>query len=168
MTRSFYLLSAGVIAVMVIIVGAVMVHAMQERPSIEQLTVASAVAPAYPVLAVASNTSGTVVIQVQVSAAGEVTSARATDGHQLLREAAQNTARRWRFAPVPSEMGTRIATLTFVFRIMPKATPASELTAVFMPPYSVEVRHRPFEPVIDSDPPSSVRPPRQRGRRSVP
>jgi TonB family protein len=168
MKRSFYLLSAGVIAVMVIIVGAVMISAMQERSSIEPLTVASAVAPAYPVLAVASNTSGTVLIEVQVNPAGEVISARATDGHQLLRESAQNTARRWRFAPVPVEMGSRTATLTFVFRIMPKETQAGELTAVFTPPYSVEVRHRPFEPVIDSDPPSSVRPPRHRGRRRLP
>jgi RHS repeat-associated protein len=50
-------------------------------------------------LAVASNTSGKVEIEVEVNAAGEATSARTVEGHLLPRQAAERTARRWRFAP---------------------------------------------------------------------
>ncbi len=94
MRRASYLLSAGLSTVIVLIAGAVMAGTMPPEMRNEQPTVALAVAPAYPVLAVASNTSGTVRIEVQVSLTGEVTSARAADGHQLLRGMAESTARR--------------------------------------------------------------------------
>lgn len=161
--RKFYLVGAGIAATAVIIVSTVMGLA---ETSTEQPAVASAVAPAYPLMAVASNTSGTVVIEAQVNAAGEVVSARAVDGHSLLRQAAENAARRWRFTPVAGGASTHAVTLTFIFRIMPRETTADELTPVFTLPYQVEVRHRPFEPVIDSDPPSYVRPTRQRRGRT--
>ncbi|MEK6409775.1 MAG: TonB family protein [Acidobacteriota bacterium] len=119
-------------------------------------------APAYPVLAVTSNTSGKVEIEVEVNAAGEVASVRTVDGHLLLRQAAENTARRWRFAPDASALKARTVVLIFVFRIMQKDTGPDELTTVFMPPYQVEVRHRPFEPVVDSDPPTYTRPSRRK------
>lgn len=128
----------------------------------DQPAVVSAVAPAYPVLAVASNTSGKVEIEVEVNAAGEVASVRTVDGHLLLRQAAENTARRWRFAPDASALKARTVVLIFVFRIMQKDTGPDELTTVFMPPYQVEVRHRPFEPVVDSDPPTYTRPSRRK------
>lgn len=154
---------SGIAATTIIIISAVMGLA---RPSTEQLTVASAVAPAYPLMAVASNTSGKVVVEAQVNATGKVTSARAINGHPLLSQAAENAARHWRFTPAASDAGTRTVVLIFVFRIMPKGTAIDELTPVFMPPYQVEVRHRPFEPVVDSDPPSYVRPTRRRRGRT--
>ena len=97
-----------------------------------------------------------------MNAAGEVTSVRAIDGHLLLRPTAEKTARRWRFVPGASIPKARAVVLTFVFRIMPKDTSADELTTVFIPPYQVEVRHRPFEPVVDSDPPTYTRPSRRK------
>jgi TonB family protein len=140
----------------------------QESTSIERPAVASAVAPPYPVLAVASNTSGTVAVEVKVNASGEVISVRSVGGHPLLRQQAENTARRWRFIPAVNNSSVRAATLTFVFRIMLKETAADDLTPVFTPPYQIEVRHRPFEPVVDSDPPTYVRPTRQRGKGRTP
>jgi len=130
----------------------------QESTSTERPAVVSAVAPAYPVVAVASNTSGTVQVEVKVNTAGEVIFAQSIDGHPLLRQKAENTARRWRFMPVANDARVRLVTLTFVFRIMSKETVVDDLTPVFTPPYQIEVRHRPFDPVVDSDPPTYVRP----------
>lgn len=119
---------------------------------IEQPAVVMAVAPDFPPTAVASNTSGKLVIEVQVNTTGMVTEAKVVEGHALFRAAKkfyEATARRWRFAAASEGAGLRTARLTFVFKIMSKDTPPDELTSIFMPPYQVEVRHKPFEPVID-------------------
>lgn len=162
MNTRFYAASTGAILAVVIVISTVMVLAVEARSPSEQVAVVSAVAPIYPPIAVAANAGGTVETEIEVNTAGEVTSARGTGGHPLLRRAAENAARRWRFTPTINACTMR---LTFVFRIMPKETTADELTTVFTPPYRVEVRHRAPEPIVHSDPPSDVRPPRQRGRR---
>lgn len=123
-------------------------HPMAPLP-IDQLAVLNAVSPVFPPTAVATNTSGTVSVEVETNAAGEVTSARSERGHPLLRKAAEDAARRWRFKSATSASTVH---LTFVFRIMPKGTSAEELTPVFAPPYQVEVRHQPYEPITQSDP----------------
>ena len=161
MKRNYYAASAAIIVATMILV---------EDPkglSFDQPSVVSAAAPAYPVLAVASNTGGTVKLEVEINAAGEVTSVRTIDGHSLLRQTAERTARRWRFAPDAGALKARTVVLTFVFRIMPMNTGAEELTPMFIPPYEVEVRHQPFKPVVDSDPPTYTRPSRRK-RQSKP
>lgn len=154
--------STGATLAAVIVISAIMIFVVQARSSSEQASVVSAAAPVYPPIAVAANAGGTVETEVEVNPAGEVTSARGTSGHPLLRRAAENAARRWRFTSTTNACTVR---LTFVFRIMPKETTADEITTVFTPPYRVEVRHRAPETIVHSDPPSYVRPPRQRGRR---
>lgn len=157
--------SMGATLAVIISMSAVMVLAVQARSSGEQLAVISAVAPVYPPIAVAANAGGTVETEVGVNAAGEVTSALGTGGHPLLRRAAENAARRWRFMPTAD---ARTVRLTFVFRIMPRVTTEDDLTTEFTPPYRVEVRQRAPEPIVHSDPPSYVRRPRQRGRKRTP
>ena len=56
-------------------------------------------APAYPSLARQTGASGTVVVQISVDECGDVEWAQAVSGHQLLRHAAEEAARRARFAP---------------------------------------------------------------------
>jgi TonB family protein len=56
--------------------------------------------PVYPPLAKQIRASGQVPVQVTVDEAGRVISARATSGHPLLRQAAENAARSSRFNPV--------------------------------------------------------------------
>lgn len=155
MRKSYYVTTSTLVIFFSAMMGLVI---SQESTSTERPAVASAVAPAYPVLAVASNTSGTVQVEVKVNTAGEVISAQSVDGHPLLRQQAENTARRWRFIAAANDTRERPATLTFVFRIMSKETAVDDLTPVFTPAYQIEVRHRPFEPVVESDPPSYVRP----------
>ncbi|HEX8846964.1 MAG TPA: TonB family protein [Pyrinomonadaceae bacterium] len=55
--------------------------------------------PPYPPIAKAAKAGGTVVVQVQVDEAGNVTEARAVSGHPLLQSAAEAAARSAKFAP---------------------------------------------------------------------
>jgi protein TonB len=63
--------------------------------------------------------SGAVVVEVTISEAGQVISARPLSGHPLLKDAAVNAAQRWRFKPtllsgVPVKV---IGTITFNFNL---------------------------------------------------
>jgi TonB family protein len=57
------------------------------------------VGPAYPPLARAARVSGRVVVEVTIDASGNVTLAKAISGHPLLKSAALDAARQWRFRP---------------------------------------------------------------------
>jgi protein TonB len=76
------------------------------------------VQPRYPARAKRVNASGTVDVQVTISAAGRVIEAKATSGHPLLREAAEEAARQWVFKPTTlngAPVETQIV-LTFDFK----------------------------------------------------
>jgi periplasmic protein TonB len=76
------------------------------------------VQPPYPPMAKQANIEGSVVVEVTVSESGSVIGAKAVSGHPLLRPAAEQAARGWRFSPtllsgVPVKV---IGTITFNFR----------------------------------------------------
>ncbi|HYN84746.1 MAG TPA: energy transducer TonB [Pyrinomonadaceae bacterium] len=56
-------------------------------------------APAYPTIAKQARAQGTVVVSVVVGEHGEVVSAEPVKGHPLLRQAAAEAVRRWKFPP---------------------------------------------------------------------
>src|SRR5215831_12725989 len=56
------------------------------------------VEPAYPPLAKAAHISGSVVVEVTIDESGDVISANPISGHPLLKDAAVNAARGWKFA----------------------------------------------------------------------
>ncbi len=58
------------------------------------------VAPTYPPTAKTAHVSGVVTVHVVVDENGSVAAVQSTDGPQLLRQAAVEAARRWRFHPV--------------------------------------------------------------------
>jgi protein TonB len=77
------------------------------------------VEPTYPPLAKAARVNGSVVVEVTVDEAGNVISARALSGHPLLKDAAVNAAKGWKFSPtmltgVPVKV---IGTITFNFNL---------------------------------------------------
>jgi TonB family protein len=55
--------------------------------------------PTYPAVARAAGAQGSVEVEVVVDEQGNVESAKAVSGHQLLRDAAVDAARQWVFAP---------------------------------------------------------------------
>src|SRR5687768_5882804 len=55
--------------------------------------------PAYPGVTLAARASGAVSVQVTVDEKGDVTEASAVSGHPLLRQAAEQAARRAKFKP---------------------------------------------------------------------
>lgn len=96
-----------------------------------------AVAPVYPPIAITANVSGDVKVVVTLDKAGSVTKVRIVSGNPLLRRAAMEAAKRWRFKPGADR---RHVHLFFLFQMVPRGTPAKEITPVFTPPYRVEVR----------------------------
>ena len=101
--------------------------------------VVSAVAPVYPVIAMAAHGSGDVVVAADINKSGDVTSTRLLSGHNLLQKVSVEAARRWKFST--SNEDHRQVELTFTFRIVPDKTAGIDRTPVFYPPYHVEVRN---------------------------
>jgi TonB family protein len=76
------------------------------------------VQPQYPARAKKINAAGPVDVEVIISETGRVIQAKATSGHTLLREAAEEAARQWVFKPAVLN-GVPVRTeivLTFVFK----------------------------------------------------
>jgi len=69
---------------------------VQQTPSLQPIKV---VQPEYPDLAKLRHVEGDVLLQLQIDSSGKVRNARAISGNILLREAAQNAARQWQYAP---------------------------------------------------------------------
>ncbi|HLJ40549.1 MAG TPA: TonB family protein [Candidatus Acidoferrales bacterium] len=59
----------------------------------------SSVAPVYPQLAAANHVEGEVKIQAEINASGKVTSTKVVSGPILLRSAAVNAVRQWKYSP---------------------------------------------------------------------
>ena len=73
----------------------------------------SAPAPGYPLLAKVAHLQGQVVVEAVVAPDGTVSDAHALRGHHLLRGAAVDAVRRWRYRPYlvngrPAEVSTTI------------------------------------------------------------
>lgn len=76
-------------------------------------------APAYPPLAKAAAVSGAVVVEVTIDEEGNVTASKALTGHPLLRDAAVDAAKGWKWNPTKLS-GTPvkvIGTITFNFTL---------------------------------------------------
>ena len=75
--------------------------------------------PGYPPLAKAARVTGSVVVEITIDENGNVELARAVSGHPLLKEAAANAAKSWKFKPTLLS-GTPvkvIGTITFNFQM---------------------------------------------------
>jgi hypothetical protein len=118
--------------------------ASSDAKGMDDPSVISAVAPPYPMFvrggAGAFDLSGKIFVQVSIDEMGAVSAARGLNGAPLLRQVAEKAAKRWKFASVVNGAGVRTARLHFIFRTMPRGTSDEELSPIFTPPYSVEVR----------------------------
>jgi TonB family protein len=115
--------------------------------SSENPAVKAAVAPSYPPLAVAARISGTVTVRAVVDASGSVTQTEVTAGHPMLKQAAGDAAKKWKFTTTSSQE-QRTAILSFEFVLPPEKAELESQTS-FLPPYSVEVKKRPAEPSVN-------------------
>ena len=125
----------------------------QENQALDTMPeVVSPSVPRYPSIARSAKSSGTVNIDIMVAEDGRVTSAKAIDGHPLLRSIAEVSAREWRFAPAKNSSGRRGARLIFTFRLLPSGTSEGGLRPIFLTPYHVEIRQTPNEGISDPAP----------------
>lgn len=107
-------------------------------------------APKYPPIAVTARAYGNVVVEVQIDAAGRVILAQALKGHPLLRKAAEDAARDWKFVAATEAAPVRRAQLTFTFQIVRGETDEKRLVSpVFFSPYHVAIKRA--SPVIYFD-----------------
>jgi TonB family protein len=115
---------------------------VSDRPA-----VVSAVAPVYPAIALAMNAKGEVLIEVTIDAKGKVVSANVISGNDYLRDSSKKAAMKWQFDAVKEGPQTRATRLTFAYRRADATEPmhpGPEITAVFMPPYRVELISQPY------------------------
>jgi hypothetical protein len=106
----------------------------QDSPAVRE-----AVPAIYPAIALSAHATGTVIVEVQISSNGSVTSAHAISGAGVLRPISEFTARRWLFASTDTG-NARMARLTFRFTIVPDGTDSKDRVPIFRPPYEVETR----------------------------
>ncbi|HZH32134.1 MAG TPA: TonB family protein [Pyrinomonadaceae bacterium] len=110
----------------------------EEKPS-----VVSPDLPKYPPIAAAADVKGSVVVEVDVDSAGSVVSAKAVEGHPLLRRAAEESAKLWEFNPASDGTVSRSASLTFAFvGIQFIESTESRDESVYVPPYRMEVTRK--------------------------
>ena len=100
----------------------------------------AAVAPKYPPLGAMTRVSGTVVVRVTIDAFGNVTKAEVVAGHNLLKQAAVDAARKWKFESELRE--TRTAELRFRFSLLPERKD-SDVQTTFFPPNEIEIELTP-------------------------
>ena len=117
----------------------VLLFAISCQRSPRQVAAVNAVAPIYPVLAAASNTFGDADVAVTIDESGSVSSAAFQRGNPLFKAAVLDAVNRWKFEPGAS---SHEVTLRFSFRLMPKESGDADVTAIFVPPYHIEVRQR--------------------------
>lgn len=102
--------------------------------------VVSAIAPVYPISALAVGLQGDFFVDVEIDRNGKVISSTAVKGtHTLMRKTIETAAERWQFAPDETIERRRLVRLAFSFRWLPKASKVDS-TTVFYPPYKIEVR----------------------------
>lgn len=106
-------------------------------PHLDLPVVTNAVRPAYPPIAAARKVSGSVLVDVQINAAGVVLNASPVCGPGLLREAAKEAAMRWRFDSIENASKMRSIWLIFIFRPVSYVTQKGE--SDFTPPYQMAV-----------------------------
>jgi len=142
MKRFYFLFLVAVLSPLIVFTaGATVYHESLQKG---QPAVTKAVAPSvYPPIAKAARAEGKVIVEVRVSTAGEVLSAKCVEGLKLLQAISLIAAKQWRFVPSANGSGERTARLTFSFRLKDDKVD----TISFIPPYEVEYVGR--EVVVD-------------------
>ena len=120
--------------------------------------------PAYPPMARVACVQGIVAVLVVIAPDGTVTSADTLYGHPLLRGAASQAARQWRFQANAAVEGGRREVLRFLFRVMPWNTPRRNVKAVFRSFTEIEIRSYPGELTCEDCSPRRAKQLRRSGR----
>jgi TonB family protein len=87
--------------------------------SVQESKLIRRIAPAYPELAKRSRAEGTVILEVNVDAGGNVTAVRVVRGHPLLNDEAVRAVKQWKYSPtlLNGEAVPVIANVTVVFKL---------------------------------------------------
>src|SRR5437588_4737326 len=89
------------LAALAILALTIVVSAQTKPPADPE--VVAAVAPSFPPIAASANTTGDVIVEVNIDSSGSVASAHAVTGHPLLKKVCEATAKRWKFVPAKAD-----------------------------------------------------------------
>jgi TonB family protein len=117
-------------------------YVIAEKRYIEELTVVSTSAPAYPPIARAANVQGEVIVSLTVNAQGDVIAALALEGHVLLRKAAESAALKWKFNSLSQTSNTRVGQITFSFKFELEEAVEVKDDITFTPPGRLELIYK--------------------------
>src|SRR5262245_25273300 len=117
-------------------------EAIAGTQQVEELTVVTTAAPVYPPIARAAKAQGEVIVSVSVNAHGDVISALALEGHELLRKAAESAALKWKFNPLFQKSNTRIGQIAFSFKFDLEEAVEVKDDIIFTPPGRLELIHK--------------------------
>jgi len=110
--------------------------------------VVSAAAPRFPAIAAQARISGVFDVCVTLSQEGVPQAADLVlQPAHVMGEVIKPAALLWRFKPTAEAAEPRRVRLRFVFGLIPRDSQQAEETAIFRPPYEVEVRHLGPEPL---------------------
>ena len=127
---------AAFLAMFMVLTGAL--HQLPVAKDAPELPVpVKTVRPPYPALAVANKISGAVLVDVRVGSEGTVTDANIVMGPEILANPAKAAARFWRFKSRPTDSGSYVVRLTFIFHDRAYVEP--EKKPDFTSPYQMEL-----------------------------
>lgn len=114
--------------------------------------VLSVVVPSYPSFAHAARVIGTVKVRILVDEKGDVTEATAISGHAMLKGAAVDNIKAWKFAPAHGAAASQLV-VTYVFTMEGQVVPTTSLKCahvkldlptrveITVPPWPVETEN---------------------------
>ncbi len=115
------------------------VSTMAQDEATNQANVIAAVAPVYPVVANAARAIGDVVVEIELTANGQIKKTEAISGHPLLRLASEKAAKRWKFEGLNNNQISHRLRLIFSFNLLDKSGKDGEVGIIFFPPYKVAI-----------------------------
>jgi protein TonB len=94
-------------------------EAIRVGGQVQESKIIKKVQPIYPALARTARASGVVVLVATVDEEGNVTDVQATSGPQLLKQAAIDAVKQWKYSPtiLNGEPVSVIATVTVIFNL---------------------------------------------------
>jgi hypothetical protein len=131
---------SAILFVIPVLIGVASGQVTEASPN--QPIVIRAVAPLFPVPGEDTYAVGSVIVEIQIDARGTVIKAQAVQGHPFLYPVSVKAAQRWLFASTVAETKVRTVRLTFIFKVMDSQIIEEDLSAIFMPPYQIEVRRK--------------------------
>lgn len=98
------------------------------------------VLPKYTRLALATRSQGETIIEIEISADGNVVNTETISGNKLLAGISHYVLKKWKFNRIEEEKKTRKTKISFTYHLIPKSDEfTDELFPIFQLPFRIEI-----------------------------